>query len=154
MGAEIVKNRLKNEMEFLCFLGTLLEASWNRFGSQNRPKIDAKTISKNIVEAILKGNSQKSKNHVDLHGFVTIFKKNGVPKTIKNRPKIGPESDKFPDRVSVSIFRRFGVHFGAILGAKMDQKSNKRVFETPSKNERKKSTKKRQKDLQKNCLSK
>ena len=77
-----------------------------------------------------------------LTAFLLLFDVKMGPKIKKNRPKIGPESDEFPDRVSVSIFRRFGVHFGAILGAKMDQKSNKRVFETPSKNERKKSTKK------------
>ena len=73
MGAEIVKNRLKNEMEFLCFLGTLLGASWNRFGSQNRPKIDAKTTPKNIVEAILKGNSQESKKPCKFTWFCKDF---------------------------------------------------------------------------------
>ena len=57
---------------------------------------------------------------------------------MKNRPKIGPKSKKLFDPVSSSTFRRFGVHFGAILGTKMDQKSKKRVFETASKNEAKK----------------
>ena len=68
-----------------------------------------------------------------LTAFLLLFEEKVVEKSMKNRPKIGPESEQSSDRVSVSIFRRFGNHFGTILGAKMDQKSNKRVFETPSK---------------------
>ena len=73
-----------------------------------------------------------------LTAFLLLFDVKMGPKTMKNHRKIGPRNRKFLDPLFTSILARFGAHLGAILRAKKDKKSNKRVLETPSKNKRKK----------------
>ena len=73
---------------------------------------------------------------------------------MKNRWKIGPESEKFPDPVFASIFHRFLVDLGTILGAKMEPKSKKKVLEKQWKNMKEKIAKKLQKTLNINLTDK
>ena len=72
---------------------------------------------------------------------------------MKNRWKIGPESEKFPDPVFASIFHRFFVDLGAILAPKMEPKSKKKALEKSWKMMKEKIAKKRQKTLNINLSS-
>ena len=58
--------------------------------------------------------------------FFVFFEVKLGPASIQNRRKIDPKSSKFFDQVFGSIFNRFLMDFGAILGAKMEPKSMKK----------------------------
>ena len=61
-----------------------------------------------------------------LTAFLLLFQVKSGPKSMKNRRKIDPESSKFSDQVFGSLFCRFVLDLGAILGAKMEPKSMKK----------------------------
>ena len=73
---------------------------------------------------------------------------------MKNRWKIGPESEKFPYPVFASIFRRFLMDLGAVLGPKMEPKSKKKVLEKQWKIMKEKIAKKLKKTLNINLTDK
>ena len=64
-----------------------------------------------------------------LIAVLLLFQVKSGPKSMKNRRKIDPKSNKFSDRVFGLLFCRFLTDLGAILGAKMEPKSIKKGFE-------------------------
>ena len=71
----------------------------------------------------------KTQKLTPLTAFLVFFQVKLGPKSIKNRRKIDPKSSKFFDQVFGTIFCRFLMDLGPILGAKMEPKSIKKLLE-------------------------
>ena len=100
-----------------------------RFGRDLGAKMGEKSMQKRCQKHVgidLEVQVAKTQKLTPLIAVFAFLQVKLGPKSIKNRRKIDPKSSKFFDQVFGSIFYRFLMDLGAILGAKMEPKSMKK----------------------------